>query len=90
MGIQNFKQRYLNGVRAYAEWAGSQSKAPFDLLVLGLGPIFVFGLAAYTLLGFLPVAASYGVMVVLILAALPLAFHVLRQYAVRYGNHKGP
>ena len=86
MGIQNVKQRYLNGVRSYAEWAGNQSKAPFDLLVLGLGPIFLFGLVAYTLLGFLPAPVNYAVMVILVLAALPLAFHVLRQYAVRYGK----
>ncbi|EOM7671342.1 conjugal transfer protein TrbO [Escherichia coli] len=86
MGIRNLTQRYMNGARAYAAWAASQAKAPFDLLVLGIGPVIVFGLVAHTLLAFLPTWAMYAAGALLGLAALPLALHVLREYALRYGR----
>ncbi|WP_052239544.1 hypothetical protein [Xanthomonas vasicola] len=86
MGIQNVMQRYWNGAKAYALWAADQAKAPLDLLVLGFGPVIGMGLAAYTLLRFLPTWASYVGGAALLVAALPFAFHVLMQYAHRCGR----
>lgn len=86
MSILNIKQRYLNVARAYAQWASIQSKAPLDLLVLGLGPLVALGLASYALLWAFPMWGAYVFGAFVTFVVLTLAYQVLRRYALRYGR----
>lgn len=71
-------------INSYCKWAESQAKNDSDLLVLGIGPLFVFALILWSLPSWLGKAISF----VLLLPALYLVFIVLRAYAARTGNRK--
>ena len=81
-----FMMRYTLGfgraLSAYCKWAESQAKGQFDLLLLGLGPIFALGL----LLWALPAWIGKPIAFVLSLPALYIIFLVLRAYASRGGK----
>ena len=51
--LHAFMMRYTLGfgraLSAYCKWAESQAKGQFDLLLLGLGPIFALGLLLWSL-----------------------------------------
>ncbi|CAJ0695847.1 hypothetical protein R82526_04392 [Ralstonia mannitolilytica] len=67
---------------AYCSWAESQAKGQFDLLLLGLGPIFALGLFLWAL----PAWIGKPIAFVLSLPALYIIFLVLRAYAARWGK----
>lgn len=81
-----FMMRYTLGfgraLSAYCKWAESQAKGQFDLLLLGLGPIFALGLLLWSL----PAWIGKPIAFVLSLPALYIIFLVLRAYASRGGK----
>lgn len=86
--FHNFMMRYTLGlwghISSYCKWAESQAKDDKDLLVLGIGPVFVLGLLLWSLPGWIgkPIA------LIVLLPALYLAFMVLRAYSIRTGKRK--
>jgi hypothetical protein len=81
-----FMMRYTLGfgraLSAYCKWAESQANGQFDLLLLGLGPIFALGLLLWSL----PAWIGKPIAFVLSLPALYMAFLVLRAFAERDGK----
>ncbi|EDB8709776.1 conjugal transfer protein TrbO [Salmonella enterica subsp. enterica serovar Schwarzengrund] len=86
--FHDFMMRYTLGlwgcISAYCKWAESQAKNDKDLLVLGIGPVFVLGLLLWSLPGWIGKPIAF----ILSLPALYLAFLVLRAYSVRTGKRK--
>jgi len=84
--LHTFMMRYTLGfgrvVSAYCKWAETQAKGQFDLLLLGLGPIFALGL----LLWALPTWIGKPIAFVLSLPALYVIFLLLLTYASRGGK----
>jgi hypothetical protein len=83
MKFDEFMKRYTLGffelIQAYCGWAESQAKNQTDLLLLGLGPIFLIGLVLWLL----PVWLGKTLALVLLAPALYVAFVILRAYAGR-------
>lgn len=67
---------------SYRRWLESQAKSPGDFLLLGLGPLFLAGLALWLL------PARWGRLGAFILAipALYVVLVVLGAYALRHGR----
>ena len=86
--FHDFMMRYTLGlwgcISGYCKWAKSQAKNDKDLLVLGIGPVFVLGLLLWSLPGWIGKPIAF----ILSLPALYLAFLVLRAYSVRTGKRK--
>lgn len=86
--FHNFMMRYTMGfwgyISGYCKWAESQAKTDKDLLVLGIGPLFVLGLLLWSL----PAWIGKPIAFILSLPALYLAFLVLRAYSFRTGKRK--
>jgi len=84
--FHDFMMRYTLGlvglIAAYCKWAEGQAKSQNDLLVLGLGPIFLL----FVILWSLPAWIGKPIAFVLSLPALYMAFLVLRAFAERDGK----
>lgn len=84
--FHNFMMRYTLGfgrvLHAYCKWAEGQARNQTDLLVMGLGPIFVIGLVLWAL----PAWIGKPIAFILSLPALYVIFLVLREFAQRGGR----
>lgn len=82
MKFDEFMRRYTLGffglIQAYCGWAESQAQNQKDLLVLGLGPIFLLALVLWLL----PVWLGKTLALILLAPALYVVCQVLRAYAV--------
>lgn len=86
--FHDFMIRYTLGlcgcISSYCKWAESQAKNDKDLLVLGIGPVFVLGVLLWSLPGWIGKPIAF----ILSLPALYMAFLALRAYSVRTGKRK--
>ena len=82
MKFYEFMRRYALGffglIQVYCGWAESQAQNQKDLLVLGLGPIFLLALVLWLL----PVWLGKTLALILLAPALYVVYQVLRAYAV--------
>ncbi len=84
----DFMNRYTLGfvgvISAYCKWAESQARSQKDLLILGLGPIFLLGLVLWSMPDWIGKPLAF----VLSLPGLYIVFLVLWAYAPRSGKPK--
>lgn len=77
--LRRYTLLFFGLIEAYCGWAKSQAKNQADLIVLGLGPVVLLGLA----LLFLPNWLGKTLALVLLAPTLYVVYMILRVYAVR-------